>query len=209
MRHQAARVKPANHLIHAAPFVSVSELPHAGVGRAIQRHRLITLLPSDSLHALADLAPVRVRGRAVALAQARLLAYGAKIVHEAGFDLPADLCLTIGHVDRKEDRDIFRFPAVPGRTERAAIPVKVLRELGKRVDRRGDEYRIPALPGEPRGLWAVRSNAQRRVGFLQRLGHHSGVRHLKILAVKPAGLLGPRLLEDRQRFLEALATLIA
>ena len=47
------------------------------------------------------------------------------------------------------------------------------------------------------------------MGFLQRLGHHSGVRHLKILAVKPAGLLGPRLLEDRQRFLEALATLIA
>ena len=63
--------------------------------------------------------------------------------------------------------------------------------------------------GEYRRLRAIGRDPQRRVWLLQRLGHNRGLGHVKILALKPTGLLSPRLLDNRQRFLKTFAALLS
>src|SRR5919108_1126190 len=84
---------------------------------------------------------------------------------------------------------------------RAATPHMLLR---KRVNDRGHEYRIPARSCKRCRLRTVGGDAQRGMGFLQRLWQHRGCWHLKMLPGKGARLLGPRPLENRQRLLKAL-----
>src|SRR5713226_1229560 len=136
MGNEAARVEPADHLIYsAAALVGVPELLRAEIGRTIERHRHIDLTPGDGLHAFAHLLQVSVRDRLIALAQARLVAHRAEVVHEAGFDFLTDLRCAVGYVSWEEHGDVFGFSVMSGCLERVPVYLNMFRQLGKRVDR--------------------------------------------------------------------------
>src|SRR5713101_9380721 len=122
MRNETARVEPTDHLIYpAAALVGVPELLRTEVGRTIERHRHIDLIPGDGLHAFTHLLQVSVRDRLIALAHARLMAHRAEVVHETGFDFLTDACGTVSHISGKKHGDVFRFPLVPGCPERLPV----------------------------------------------------------------------------------------
>src|SRR5229473_2799104 len=112
-----------------------------------------------------------------------------KIVQEASLYFMADLHDTVGDVDRKRNRHVFSILRVTGRAQGLAIECYLLREFCPWVDRGRDKHRIALFPSEHSGLWTIGCDPERRVRFLQRLGHDSGRRHLKKLAVKATGLL--------------------
>src|SRR5215472_16456653 len=133
------------------------------------------------------------------------MADSLKVVQEAGLYFMANLRDAVGDVDRKRNRHVFSVLRVTGRAQCPAVECHLLREFCPWVDRGRDKHRIALFPSEHSGLWSIGCDPERRVRFLQRLGHDSCWRHLGKLAVKATGLLCPRLFDKHQRFLKTCA----
>ena len=89
--------------------MGVTDLGNALVWPAVQCHRLINHLPGNGIHAFSDFFQIRIRCGLISLAETRLGADRAKVVHNTRLDLLAYLGICVCDVQRKEDCCVGRI----------------------------------------------------------------------------------------------------
>src|SRR5262245_18988581 len=206
-RQHRALIEPANDL--REPELVARRLQAVDDFRGVTEHALITaeLVVRQVGHGLSDhleaqqVLPVGVGKRGEDRLEVLVV-----LEHAGPHRIPRRLAGR-SHVHRQHQRHLIALPRVAGGGEMGTIERRVFAELRERCGRR------PRIDGQPpisdvrEALRRVDGDPDRRVGPLNRLGHHLDVFHLVERAAIAEALARPRQADDLESLVEAGAIL--